>query len=372
MQTNYGTMLKAIEEIANIGYFEVDLQTGRWFFSENLCRILGLTPKESYSLEEFKNLIHPDDHENAVTYFNQSLKNGSRFDYEYRCILPNGNTINMKIKSRIITDANNKPVKVIGINQDISSVNLGKTKLNELKELNKKKNDILGTVAHDLKSPLFSIFGMSELLKEKANSDQLDLINYIQEALGTANDIVTGLIEMAQIEEDDELLHCKLSDINKILVSSINHFKIRAEKKQIKIKSDLCDNAIADVDPVKFSRIIDNLLLNAIKFTNEGGDIIISSHRAACGLNITVEDTGIGIDSEVMPELFSKFSKARRKGTSGEKSTGLGLSIVKELVELHKGKITVESRVNRGTKFTVFIPVNEGETLQSNFSSDNH
>ncbi len=197
---------------------------------------------------------------------------------------------------------------------------------------------------------------MSELLKENSHPDQLDLIKYIQEALGTANDIIKGLIEIAQLEEKGELLQSQQNDVNKILTNSINHFRIRAEKKRIKIESLLCDNAVIKVDSVKFSRIVDNLLLNAIKFTSEGGMIIISSFRVEKGLNITVEDNGIGIDPMIMPELFSKFSKARRKGTSGEKSTGLGLSIVKELVELHNGKIDVESYVDKGTKFTVFIP----------------
>lgn len=356
MQSDYKTILEEIEEIANVGYYEVDLLTGSWTCSENIINILGLAQKESHKIEELRNLIHPDDRENAALHFNQCLESGDRFDYEYRCIIPPGKTIYIVTKSKIIRDENNIPVKLIGIKQDISTLKLKESKLKELIEINKKKNEVLSTVAHDLKSPLSSIYGMSELLQDNATADQKDLITYIQEALQTADDIITGLIEISQFEEQSELLHFRANDINEILANSIKHFKIRAEKKLIKLESKLCDNASAEVDPVKFSRIIDNLILNAIKFTNEGGLIIISSYNVPGGINICIEDNGIGIDPKIMPELFNKFSKARRKGTYGEKSTGLGLSIVKELVELHKGKISVESSVNSGTKFSIYLP----------------
>jgi len=258
--------------------------------------------------------------------------------------------------SKIIRDGNNKAVKVVGIKLDITSVKSYESKLKELRQMNIRKNEILGTVAHDLKSPLSSIMGMTEMLSDNADSDHMDLIKYIQEALHTAIDIINGLIEIAEIEEENDLLHCEKTDINEILKESVDHFMIRAKKKKIEIQTEFCPKAFGIVDSVKFARIIDNLILNAIKFTNEGGRIYVTSYFDSEIVKITVDDNGIGIDADIIPELFDKFSKARRKGTSGEKSTGLGLSIVKKLVELHKGKIEVESCVNKGTKFTVIIP----------------
>ena len=356
MQTDFRTVINEIGEIASLGYFEADLLTGNWSGSENIMNILGLNPDVVYTNEDLRDFIHSDDKDDVISYFNKCLKSGSRFDCEYRWVIPGGKTLVIMTKSKIIRNNENIPVKIIGLKQDITSVKFNESKLKELKESNKRKNEILGTVAHDLKSPLSSIMGMTEMLSENASSYQIDLIKYIQEALNTATDIINGLIEIAELEEGSELLHCTITDINSIISESVHHFMIRAEKKQIEIRTKLCDNATASADAVKFSRIIDNLLLNAIKFTNTGGMIIVSSYYTPGYLNISIEDNGIGIDTKIIPELFNKFSKARRRGTSGEKSTGLGLSIVRELIDLHHGKIDVESEVNRGTKFTLMFP----------------
>ncbi len=356
MEIDLKTVLNGLEGIASIGYFESDLVEKTWTGSENVLKILGLNPGVVYRNEEIKDLIHPNDRAEVAAYFNNCIESGTRFDCEYKCILPDGRTIVVITNANIIRDDNNKPIKMIGISQDITSVKNKDSKLKEYKELDKRKNEILGTVAHDLKSPLSSVLGMIEMLSENSNPSQTDLIKYIQEALNTAVEIINELIEIAELEEEEELLHRSMTDLNKIIEESVIHFMIRARRKQIDIRTDLCSDPIAEVDKVKFARIIDNLILNSIKFTNSGGYILISSYRSPEGLNISVEDNGIGIDPGVIPELFNKFSHARRKGTSGEKSTGLGLSIVKELVELHGGKINVESRVNIGSKFTVTIP----------------
>lgn len=356
MLTDLKTVIKELQEIASIGYFESNLVEGTWSGSDNLLELLGLNQGTVYKNKDLLNLIHPDDREEVVSYFYKCIESNTKYNCEYRCILPDGNKIVLITNAKIIRDDNKKPVKLIGIKQDITSVNNKESKLKVYKEIDKRKNEILGTVAHDLKSPLSSVMGMIEMLSESSVPDQTDLIKYIHEALNTANEIINGLIEIAELEEEGELLHSSVIDINKILTESVNHFMIRAQRKGIGIKTELCHEAVAKVDTVKFGRIIDNLILNAIKFTNSGGKIFVSSYRTAEGLNITVEDNGIGIDPEVIPELFNKFSKARREGTSGEKSTGLGLSIVKELVELHKGKINVESRINKGSKFTVTVP----------------
>lgn len=356
MQSNIYNAIKELDDIANIGYFEADLVTGVWSGSDNIIKILGLNREQVYKNKDILELIHPDEQAAVLEYIKRSIDTETRLDYKYMCILPDGKKILMMTKSKILRNKNNKAVKIVGIKQDITSVKSFESKLKELKRMNNRKNEILGTVAHDLKSPLSSVKGMTEMLSENANSDQLDLIKYIQEALHTANDIINGLIEIAEIEEEKDLLHCEKADINEILKESADHFRIRAKKKGIEIKKELCPKAFAIVDSVKIARIVDNLILNAIKFTNKNGRILVASFLDAEDIKIIIEDNGIGIDTDIIPELFDKFSKARRKGTSGEKSTGLGLSIVKKLVELHKGSIDVESKVNVGSKFIVKIP----------------
>ncbi len=353
MQKNNGPITEEVAGISDIGYFESDLKSNMWYGSERTIAMMGLDSRKIYKNSELLDIIHPDDREEVISYIRKCLESGTRYECVYRCILPDRRKIVIMTNGSIIRDYNNNPVKIMGIKQDITGVKINKCRFYELADINKRKNEVLGTVAHDLKSPLFSIFGMTEILSENATPEQIDLIKYIREALKTANDIITGLIEIAELEEGGKLLNLTETDVNEIIDQSVKHFLIRASKKNIKIETDFCRNAVAAVDTIKFARIMDNLILNAIKFTGCGGRILISSVNSNEGLNVNVEDNGIGIDPKILPELFNKFTKTKRTGTSGEKSTGLGLSIVKELVELHNWNIKVVSEVNRGSKFTV-------------------
>ena len=146
-------------------------------------------------------------------------------------------------------------------------------------------------------------------------------------------------------------------DIGKILTTYKDNFNLRANTKKIKLQFKIDQTpTTCMLDISKWHRIIENLFNNALKYTHPGGKIIISSKKIGNKVEVRIKDTGIGIDSKDIPKLFNRFSELGKKGTAGEASTGLGLYIVKSLVEIHHGKIDVVSKVGKGTEFILELP----------------
>lgn len=351
------SLLSQIEEIAKLGIYEVDLTRGVWTGSDQFTKIFGLKKKDEYTVAEFQALLHPDDAEDVMNYFSKCLRNKEDFNYEYRCITPGGEVIYVSSRSKVQYSEDGTPLKVLGIKQDVTINKLFQLRLKELNELDKRKNEILSVVAHDLRAPITQILALSELLKICPPSEHPDMIKLQTKSCEIAINIINELIETAQLERDDQEIKKNLTAVNPLIEESIIRFQLIAQNKNITIKASLCQNSEVNINSRMFTRIVDNLLSNALKFTenNKSVELITENHEDQFLLSIV--DQGIGIMPEHIPLLFEKFSKTiRRPGTHGEPSTGLGLSIVKHLVDLHSGTIYVTSELGRGTAITIRFP----------------
>ncbi len=228
-----------------------------------------------------------------------------------------------------------------------------------LKELNQLKDKYLGIAAHDLRNPLSSIRGMSQMLVEMELDDDtkrsfLDSIYSVSNQMLT---LVNDLLDVSVIESGKFDLRLAEENLAKLVAERAELVASNAEKKGIKLTTDLQEvsNSLFDVDRMR--QVIDNLLTNAIKFSLSGTTVQLACRQTEHTLEITVADQGPGIPSEDIGKLFGTFQKLSAQPTGGEKSTGLGLSIVKQIVDAHGGEITVDSEVGKGTVFTVHIPV---------------
>lgn len=170
--------------------------------------------------------------------------------------------------------------------------------------------------------------------------------------------LINDILDLGRVQSEAHELELKDVSVVEIIESSINTVKHMATPKGIKIDFDNKTGLDPKINADKNAliRIFNNLLSNAIKFTPSDGLVNQKIELVDGHLEISVKDSGIGIPEDKIPFLFDKFSKASRVGTSGEKSTGLGLSITKELIERHNGKIVVESEENKGTCFKVILP----------------
>ncbi len=241
--------------------------------------------------------------------------------------------------------------------------NITKLKNDEerLEKLNYEKDRILYAVAHDLKNPLLNFKALLNLIKSGLvkKEEEEEIFRLMTKDCDHSTNLITELLEIGRLEDDDFVLTKTPTDLNAFLEKSLEQFEQAAIKKDIEFtKSFDKDLKSIEINEKEFIRVAYNLISNAIKFTPAGGEISIIT-KAAIGDKVSIEisDTGIGISNELLPIIFDKFSKASRKGVEGEKSTGLGMWIVKHIIELHGGEISVKSRENEGTMFTILLPV---------------
>lgn len=238
--------------------------------------------------------------------------------------------------------------------------------IEETKKQNKKiiasdkiKNDFIANVSHELRSPLNSIIGFSELLQSKfigeLNEKQQEYISDIRIAglhlLGMINEI----LDISKIEANAINLNKTAFNLKQNMIEVTNILKPLYEKKNITLYTNIADDIDILADYQKIQQIFFNLLSNAIKFTPEGGKINISAEKTSRNLTIKITDNGIGIEKKNIKKIFKKFVQLNSAGVK-ECSTGLGLTITQELIKLHNGKINVESLPNAGTTFIIEIP----------------
>ena len=230
----------------------------------------------------------------------------------------------------------------------------------ELERLNAEKNRFLGMAAHDLRNPLHAMLTYSAYLHDEWSSisedEQREFTGEIYAACQFMAGLVDDLLDIAKIESGQLHLEYDVIDLVKLVQRAVARNQIIATKKQIKINLQADALPAAVVDSAKFEQILNNLLNNAIKFSPPGSQVSVRLGNQSPCLLLEVADQGVGMSSEDQAQLFRPFQRGR-KGTAGEKSTGLGMAIVKRIVDGHGGKIWVESELGRGSTFFVSIPI---------------
>ncbi len=230
-----------------------------------------------------------------------------------------------------------------------------------LEKLNYEKDRILYAVAHDLKNPLLNFEALLNLIKsgKLKKEEEQEIFRLMTRDQQHSINLIAELLDIGRLEDENFKLEKKAVDLNDFLDKSMEQFEKPAQKKSI-VLTKSWDKRVTSVrvNEMEFVRVIRNLISNAIKFTPSGGEIRIKTLLLpGSKVSIEISDSGIGISKELLPIIFDKFSKARRKGIDGEKSTGLGMWIVKHIVSLHGGEISVKSLENNGTTFTIILPV---------------
>ncbi len=228
-----------------------------------------------------------------------------------------------------------------------------------LTELNELKDQHLGIAAHDLRNPLSSIRGMSQMLVEMEldKNTQTSFLQSIYRVSDQMLTLVDNLLDVAVIESGKFNLKISKENISRLVGERIELMAKNAERKEIRLIADLQKVTDSLFDADRMRQVVDNLLSNAIKFSPSGSVVNVTCGQAGRILDITVTDQGPGIPSEDLDRLFDSFEKLSAQPTGGEKSTGLGLSIVKSIVDAHGGEIEVDSEVGRGTTFIIHVPV---------------
>ncbi len=269
-------------------------------------------------------------------------------------------------KSGKIAIAQMRVVKINWQDEDAYLVML--QDITERKHIDELKDKFVSTVSHELRTPLTIIKeGVALVLDETVGlkkEEQVKLLTTAKDNIDRLARLINDLLDISKLETGKVGLKRVLVDFSIILRDICAKWKTETDKKYQGLECCLSDLPIPIyIDPDKLTRILDNLISNAVKFTPEKGKISIELKDRKDQIEVSVSDTGIGIAREDLPRVFGRFQQFSRTPGGGYKGTGLGLSIVKELVDMHKGEINVESELNKGTRFTFTLPKIEMEEM---------
>lgn len=240
-----------------------------------------------------------------------------------------------------------------------------------LKKLDEMKSNFISAASHELRTPLTSLKGYVEtILLEEAgpvNEVQREFLGYVKDSTDRLHRLLNELLDISKIESGQSQMQMESTVLRDLLKEEIMIFKPQANEKEISLVLET-DEGLMPIycDADKIREVMDNLISNAIKYTPRKGKVRILARNHAGGVRIDVEDTGIGIRKEDLPRIFEPFQHIEKNGIESQESTGLGLTLVKKIVEAYQGEVRVESAEGKGSVFTVLLHAGEpsGDTRQ--------
>ncbi|MCI0449473.1 MAG: ATP-binding protein [Chlorobi bacterium] len=282
-------------------------------------------------------------------FFKKLLSEGS--PQEAEIILQHDRDKFLQLSGTLLYDVDNKALGALVVLNDISN----------LKHLDTIKKDLVANVSHELKTPVTTIKGFIETLKEGAIDDPKNaerFLNIVSKHIDRLNLLIDDLLTLSRLEEMDEEVQLEDEEIKPLLQSVVEDYDFIAGEKKITLNVKCDDNIFARTNRHLIEQAIGNLLDNAIKYSDKKSKVEVGAFEQDGMLNIYVEDEGYGIDPEHISRLFERFYRIDKGRSREEGGTGLGLAIVKHIVNVLGGNIEVESQPGKGSVFTIKIPKN--------------
>ncbi len=339
-------------------------EDGFLFVSDAYERIFEASIDELYvSSSAYSLYTHPDDND-KMSRVNRRLFNFEDLvRFQHRIITPTGKT--KCLDTQIIPSFDEEYGKlVVGISSDTTDLYEQQKQLelakNQAEESDQLKSAFLANMSHEIRTPLNGIIGFTELFMDPTLSmnEKTGFTEIIKDCSEQLMSTITEVLELSQIKTKQVKIEPTETDINSVLVDVFNMLQERAKRKGIEFK--IAEDSIKlqekiHLDKAKLKRILVNLVENAIKFTKEG-EVILGCHLVEKHLHFFVKDTGIGIPIKEHGSIFESFHKGKEAEEEQHRGTGLGLTISKSFAELMKGKIHLESELNKGSVFTLELP----------------
>jgi len=265
----------------------------------------------------------------------------------------------------LLTDEENKPFGIASVVSDLTEQKNIERELTKSKaaaeSANETKDKFFKIISHDLRSPFNSIIGFSNLLNTQYDSfddeERKECIEKMNTSSLYAYDLLDNLLTWARTQTHGIKINKENLNLHKLVETSISSYLVNADSKNINIINKVQNELIISIDENTALTFIRNLISNAIKFTHEGGLIIIDSQLSKDYIELHITDTGVGMSPKVIDNLFQIGKGKSTDGTHKEKGTGLGLILCKEFIERNGGSISVKSEVGKGSEFIISLPL---------------
>lgn len=360
-ENGLGTLsfLETIAERAPQIVFAFDIDARQFMYLNPSFELIWNRTRESIFAKPASLLdnIHPDDKAHARVFYQQLLDGAALRETEIRILHPNKSIKWLNITPMLIEQEAGRRL-LAGFAEDKTTL---KENQEYVKKFAAKKNSLLEILSHDLSGPLNNIQGLSSLLSKEMKAYKNPKLSKLVEMVAKTSERSVGMIREFVKQEFLEAVSVELVRERANLVGMVEQIieQYKDAEKEIAKTFELTASPgeiFMEIDEYKFNQVINNLVSNAIKFTPDGGIIKIHIEEKEEDVLITVADNGIGIPIKYHEMLFDKFSRAKRPGLKGEPSLGLGMSLIKTIVEWHAGHIWFESQEGKGTTFYIQLP----------------
>lgn len=352
--------LRLVLQEANAGTWEWDLGSGNAAWSESLQRLVGLEPSiEPRKIDQWMDLVHPDDRTVIGRQVKQAIEGeADEFYCEFRVLRRDGVARWMASRGKLQRDADGRPERMFGINIDITERRRAEE---TLRQADRRKDEFLAMLAHELRNPLAAIQNALSLLRfpqleaeqRHWNQDMLD------RQVGQLGRLIDDLLDVSRITQGKVQIKRSPAEVEKLLLRSIESVRPQIEDARHQLTLSFVPDALwTNADAARIEQVFVNVLTNAAKYTQAGGQIAVDLRRDGQEAVVSIRDNGIGIATEMLPRVFDPFTQAERGLDRAQGGLGIGLTLVRRLVEMHGGTVDARSEgPGRGSEFIVRLPL---------------
>ncbi|MGE0131027.1 MAG: PAS domain S-box protein [Blastocatellales bacterium] len=363
---------RSIFELAGTGQAQADPRTGRLLrVNRKLCEMLGYSEDELLAMT-VQELTHPEDKERTLAIFRRMLRTNGEYDIEKRYMRKDGSVIWARVNIIPLHDGDGNAIRSSASVLDITSRKRVEAELEEAlararaarsesEDASRSKDEFIAMISHELRSPLNAILGWARILRQGRPDEELyqRAAEIIERSARMQSQLIEDLMDTARIVSGKLRLDVRPVNLVAVIEKAMDVVRPAADARGVALDARLDPDAGQITgDPDRLQQVIWNLLSNAVKFTKGGGRVEIGLERVDPYIQITVHDTGRGIKPEFLSQVFERYHQADASGARRTSGLGLGLSLVRQLVELHGGSVLAESEgEGKGATFTVKLPV---------------
>ncbi|HEY0896757.1 MAG TPA: PAS domain S-box protein [Sphingobacteriaceae bacterium] len=350
---------------SNIGVSLVDLEGNFMLVNDELCTITGYSKAELEGMNGNR-ITHPADVGISTEFLRNALAyhGVERSRFEKRYIHKSGKMVHCNVSLSLMRSDDGEPMYFIAHIKDVSIRKAQEEQIKrdneKLSRLNGIKNRFFSIIGHDLRSPISAIKMLSEIIRTDLEENKPDEARKRLDMLADQSDktykLLTDLLAWARVQQTDTAFLFEETDLNALIASEVESLKGQADNKRISLRFSPGRLVTIAMDPNMIRTVIRNLVANAIKYSFEGGQVVIAASERYDEVLISVGDSGKGMADHTLAGLFTPGYKVSVPGTARETGTGFGLALCKEFVELHHGTIWAESREGKGSTFYFTIP----------------
>jgi len=357
--------LRLAFEAAQMGVWDWDIQSGAVRWSDNLEALHGLPPGSfTGTFEGFQRLVHPDDRAMVSQTIARAVELRAGYDIEFRTVQADGRVRWMSGKGQVFTDDRGRAKRMMGLSMDVSDRKRLEDELRqragELADADRRKDEFLAMLAHELRNPLAPLSNALHLL-ERGGADRDQIREMAERQVRHLARLVDDLLDVSRITQGKISLRKERLLLSDAVTRAVEMMREVLDARGHQLTVSLPGRPVRlEADAARLAQVLANLLANAAKFTPSAGSIWLTAEPLDGEVVIRVRDTGIGLAPELLPNLFDLFVQGDASLDRTRGGLGIGLTLVKRLVEMHGGRVEARSPgLGQGSEFLVFLPTVE-------------